>query len=118
MVMRVLVSGTRKPSEETRATVRRELYKLHKDSFLHLILGDASGVDAYARAWAESNGVDYTICFADWSKGKQAGILRNLRMFDEDPDLVVAFPSKESKGTRHVISHAKKLDLFCYVHEV
>jgi hypothetical protein len=62
MVMRVLVSGTRKPSEETRATVRRELYKLHKDSFLHLILGDASGVDAYARAWAESNGVDYTIC--------------------------------------------------------
>lgn len=116
--MRVLVSGTRKPSEETRAAVRRELDKLNEKHALHLILGDASGVDAYATRWAIVKEVDHAIIYADWSKGKQGGILRNLRMFDEAPDLVIAFPNADSKGTRHVISHAKKLGLPCEVHEV
>ncbi len=49
-------------------------------------------------------------CFqADWAThGKRAGILRNLQMLDERPDLVIAFWDGKSKGTAHTIGEARK----------
>ena len=47
---------------------------------------------------------------ADWGKyGKKAGPLRNIHMLEEGkPDLVVAFPTKSSRGTYHMIDISRK----------
>jgi hypothetical protein len=46
---------------------------------------------------------------AEWSKyGKKAGIIRNLEMLDQGPELVLAFWDGESRGTKHTIDQALK----------
>jgi hypothetical protein len=46
---------------------------------------------------------------ADWrGKGKRAGILRNLAMLDQQPDLVLAFQRDGSTGTQHTIDEARR----------
>lgn len=45
---------------------------------------------------------------ADWQKdGRAAGPLRNIRMFDDPVDLVLAFWDGRSKGTEHTIKLAE-----------
>lgn len=119
--MRVLISGTRNGSAEIEDKVFMTIEELleRDEPDLFLILGDANGVDQYTRNWAELNKVDHCIKYAHWNiEGKSSGIKRNLRMFDEVPDFVIAFPSKDSKGTRHVIAMADELGIHCEVHEV
>lgn len=54
-------------------------------------------------------GFEVAACPADWKKhGKAAGPIRNQSMLTEHkPDLVIAFPLGESKGTRDMIRKAK-----------
>lgn len=119
--MRVLVSGTRNGSVKIEKRVFKELDKLQGryGTTLHLILGDARGVDQYAKNWAELRKVNHSIHYARWEEqGKAAGTLRNLVMFSEAPDFVLTFPSKESKGTRYVINYAKTHKISSKVVEV
>lgn len=54
---------------------------------------------------------------ADWKKhGKRAGVLRNLRMLDQRPDLVIAFQRNDSRGTQHTIDVARKRGITVEVH--
>jgi YspA, cpYpsA-related SLOG family len=77
----------------------------YKSKELILILGDATGADALARAWAEHNKVPYIMNRANWKKhGKAAGPLRNTEMLKKS-HLLVAFPG--GKGTQNCISQAK-----------
>lgn len=119
--MRLLVSGTRDGSgaicDKVWETLDKFRSKFGNDLFL--ILGDASGVDSYARRWATQHKVDHCILYARWKEeGNKAGIKRNLRMFMEEPEAVLAFPSNESKGTLHVIDTADKLEMQRTVYEV
>ena len=51
---------------------------------------------------------------ADWTKhGKAAGPIRNQKMLDECPDLVVAFPG--GKGTADMVRRAMKAGIDCWV---
>lgn len=80
------------------------------------IVGDARGVDEAVQE-AAAGWLDVKVFKAEWEKhGRRAGILRNIQMLDEQPDLVVAFWDGESPGTKHVIDEAKKrginLDLY------
>lgn len=46
---------------------------------------------------------------ADWNThGKAAGMIRNKKMVDLGPDIVIAFPYGASPGTRNCVSIAKK----------
>ena len=76
---------------------------------LRLIVGGAPGPDEFARQWAVDKMVDHLVLHANWNEdGKRAGILRNLRMLDQKPDLVIAFWDGQSTGTQHTITEARK----------
>jgi len=70
-----------------------------------------TGADLAAHQWCEKNiatGVTEEPFPADWSTGVNAGPLRNIRMFDNPVDLVLAFWDGRSKGTKHTIDLATK----------
>ena len=76
-------------------------------------VGDATGADALAAAWAEGRAIPFTVFVADWSLGNAAGPARNLRMLNETkPDFVIAFAG--SKGTRNCCSLAEKAGIKVY----
>lgn len=77
---------------------------------VHIISGGAKGADTLAIDWAVVNWSNWTEFPADWDKyGKKAGPIRNQQMLDEGkPDLVIAFPTKNSRGTYDMIRRAEK----------
>jgi basic membrane lipoprotein Med (substrate-binding protein (PBP1-ABC) superfamily) len=76
---------------------------------LRIIVGGANGPDEFARKWAVETEINHTVIYAQWEDhGKRAGIIRNLAMLDEGPDLVLAFWDGTSKGTLHTITEAER----------
>lgn len=71
--------------------------------------GGARGADQIAGAAAADAGLAVEVHRADWARdGNAAGVLRNLRMFERHPDLVLAFWHYRSRGTAHAVTQAKK----------
>lgn len=113
--MRVMVSGARIANcpPNVGGIVQKELDELKAEYHdLFLILGDASGVDSIAKNWAEINKVSHVVLYADWDgMGRSAGHRRNRQMILEGPDLLLAFPSEESKGTINAINQAEEFGI-------
>lgn len=105
-VMRVLVCGGR--HYRNAAFVFLTLDRLHRErQFSELMQGGARGADSLARDWAltKSEIVRFQ-CKADWDKyGNAAGAIRNKRMLEWHPALVVAFPG--GKGTADMVRQAR-----------
>lgn len=76
--------------------------------FRYLAVGDATGADALAAAYAERRAMPFKVYSADWqTHGNAAGPIRNQQMLDEaGAEAVIAFPG--SKGTRNMCSLAEK----------
>jgi hypothetical protein len=53
---------------------------------------------------------------ADWSRGRRAGLDRNLEMLDTNPDLVIAFQRNRSRGTQHTINEARRRGIALELH--
>lgn len=104
--MRVLVCGGRDYDDAD--FLRRSLWQLHMQPLFDLVIqGGAKGADQLAEQWCMDNAIPYLCVPAPWpTKGKSAGILRNLRMLEYRPDLVVAFPG--GNGTAHMIRIAQE----------
>lgn len=103
--MRVLVCGSRSWADPE--PVRRRLALLPKDSTV--IHGGALGADTLAGEAAQRFRLEQRVFRPNWRRfGRRAGVLRNLEMLDQEPDLVVAFWDGRSRGTRHTISEAVK----------
>jgi len=70
--------------------------------------GDCRGADRAAARAAEQH--DHITCAfgADWARGRQAGLDRNLAMLACDPALAIAFTTRVggTAGTRHTLRHA------------
>lgn len=77
---------------------------------LTIIEGTAKGADQLAGDWAIVNWVPLEEYPAQWDKfGRAAGPIRNQQMLDEGkPDVVIAFPVGEARGTRHMLKIAKE----------
>ncbi|GAF75377.1 unnamed protein product [marine sediment metagenome] len=115
--MKILVTGTREDLEEFEAMKVVKQLSGHLKEFpgcpeaITIIHGACpTGVDELAGKWAKYSGTDEITFPANW-KGRResAGPYRNRRMMDiMEPDLVLAFPSPRSKGTRNCIREAKK----------
>ena len=90
----------------------RSLISYTTDGEVHIIHGDARGVDAIAASVAREYGYDVTPYPAEWDKyHKAAGPKRNQQMLDEGtPNLVLAFHDdiKTSKGTKDMVKRALK----------
>jgi hypothetical protein len=103
--MRVIVCGGRDFRNE--AFIYRELDSLHVlRPITDLMHGGASGVDTIAGEWARTKPeIQRFVCHADWkAHGRAAGPMRNLRMLEWKPDLVVAFPG--GLGTNNMVNQA------------
>jgi len=105
--MKVLVCGSRAWLDS--AAIRARLAELPRGTTI--IHGGARGADQLAATIAHSLGFDAQAFNADWhGRGyydPAAGKKRNLRMLDEQPDLVIAFHKDGSTGTAHTIAHAR-----------
>lgn len=104
--MRVLVCGGR--NFKSPAQVFRELDKLHAETpITELMQGGATGVDQFAKEWAASKpDIKRYVCIPDWAKyGRAAGPIRNKRMLEWKPDLVIAFEG--GSGTANMVGQAK-----------
>lgn len=122
---RVLVCGSRYWDEPFAifAVLDGLLSRHQKESHSPMVVieGEAKGADRYARNWAEYHPwtVELEKYPADWDQyGKAAGHIRNKQMLDEGkPTLVVAFTDnlEESKGTKNMVTQAKKADIPVYV---
>jgi len=103
--MRVLVCGGR--DFQNAAWLNRTLDSIHAETPVsELMQGGAKGADTLARDWAASKGITRWVCRADWERdGKAAGPIRNQRMLEWRPDLVIAFPG--GRGTADMVRRAK-----------
>lgn len=90
------------------AQVFRYLDEYHaKTPISELIQGGARGVDTFAKEWAWHNGLIIYTCKAEWEKyGRAAGHIRNARMLEWKPDVVIAFPG--GSGTANMMMQARK----------
>ena len=71
-----------------------------------LIVGDALGADASAKLWAKHRGIPGVMCVADWkAHGKKAGPVRNARMLNYGPHVVIHFPG--GAGTADMVKRAQ-----------
>ena len=104
--MKVLVCGGRDFRSSAQVfQVLEELHATHR--FTALMQGGAQGVDTLAGEWAETKPeIQRFVCHADWTKhGRAAGPIRNAKMLEWKPDLVIAFPG--SRGTENMVEQAK-----------
>jgi len=79
-----------------------------------IIVGDATGVDAFAIEWCKSHGVPFAKYTADWEAyGKAAGPIRNEAMAKQG-DCLLAFPDivngKHSPGTADMIRKVQAMN--------
>ena len=101
--MKVLVCGSRDWNDFY--AIRDRLALL--GSGTTIIHGQARGADMIADVYARQFGYEVREFPAAWrTHGKRAGVLRNLQMLDEEPDLVLAFQRNKSRGTQHTIDEA------------
>jgi Bifunctional DNA primase/polymerase, N-terminal/YspA, cpYpsA-related SLOG family len=119
----VLVTGARDWSAGRRVAEVLDQAAEHAGAGVRLLVGDAPGADAHARAWAEARGVPVEVVPARWAQmaaeGKPrgaAGPERNRAMLDRldqaiGERLVVAFHDDldhRSRGTRHCVAQARR----------
>lgn len=72
---------------------------------LTIIVGGARGADNGGLLWALAEGHKVEVYKADWAKnGKAAGPIRNQRMLNERPDLVIAFAG--GRGTFDMVARS------------
>lgn len=112
--MKVLVCGSRDWSDFP--AIRTRLTELPDDA--EIIEGGQRGADLMAKAAAQAIGLDYVEYGANWTRySNGAGPIRNRKMLDrESPDLIIAFPLPQSKGTLNMITEAKKRGIEVEIH--
>ena len=107
--MKVLVCGSRSFTDPFRVSlaIDQRISELPRGTCV--LSGHARGADAMAEEAATRYDHNVLLFPADWeTHGKKAGVLRNLTMLDQQPDLVIAFWDGESRGTQHTITEARK----------
>ena len=83
-----------------------------------IVSGGAKGVDSLGEIFAKEMGLDIVVFPADWKKyGRSAGPKRNAQMADYATHLL-SFWDGESKGTKSMISLAKKKKLMVKVVQI
>ncbi|MBQ7826643.1 MAG: DUF2493 domain-containing protein [Clostridia bacterium] len=101
--MKIAIVGSRNLSVNN-------LEKYIPDCVTEIISGGAKGIDSCAKAYAESNGIRFTVFLPEYNKyGKSAPLKRNLQII-EYADLVIAFWDGTSRGTEYVIQNCKNMN--------
>jgi YspA, cpYpsA-related SLOG family len=108
---KLAIIGSRTFSDYTKLTndLNNALFEwgLSISDISRVISGGAKGADSLAERFALDNNIEITIYRPDWKKhGKIAGLMRNTDIIN-DSDYVIAFPSKNGRGTQDSIRKCK-----------
>ena len=111
----IVVSGSRYGFTESEVIdeLNSVVDRIGVENVGELIVGDAIGVDAYTRTFAESKGLCLNVYYADWYfLGGRAGLMRNQDMYERalmftKGALLLAFQNNNSKGTQNMIDKFK-----------
>lgn len=116
--MRILVCGSRDWNDKEAIIKRLLPFAAYED--VTVIHGAAKGADSLAGDVAKMFGFKVEEYPADWEKhGRAAGPLRNRKMLEEGkPNIVLAFPLKQSIGTRHMVKIASEAGVEVKVYRV
>tara|TARA_R110002051_G_scaffold283454_1_gene345260 strand:- start:48 stop:392 length:345 start_codon:yes stop_codon:yes gene_type:complete len=112
--MRVLFTGSRHWGNSL--PVSAIISTLPSDAIV--IHGAAKGLDTIAGRIAKNRWLTVESYPADWSRyGKSAGIRRNEYMASLGAHMCFAFPLQDSKGTKHMIAHARSLHIPVFIYD-
>lgn len=102
------IIGTRTPEISYRRWVKLLLLVIDKRKIEDVISGGAKGVDSYVRRFTSEYSLPLFEFFPFYSKyGRKAPLIRNIEIIDAS-DIIIAFPSQNSRGTYHAIREAVK----------
>lgn len=113
--MKVIIAGSRKITD----------YEILKQAIIEsgfeisqIISGGARGADALGEKYAKEHNIPVRVMSANWDfYGKSAGYIRNEEMA-KTGEALIALWDGESKGTRNMISIAKRNNLKIFVKEI
>ena len=84
---------------------------LEKHYISQIVSGGAKGADSLAARYANEKGIPLVVFLPDWDKyDKKAGFVRNKEIVKAS-DILLAFWNGQSRGTKHSIDYAKKLNI-------
>ena len=92
----------------------RDRKDINEDDFIIIVSGGARGADKLGERYARERNYHCEIHPANWSIGKQAGILRNIAMAKISQACII-FKVNDSKGSTHMSQHATKQGLMTKV---
>lgn len=108
--MKVAIIGTRRPLIEYDEWERIVLNHIDLTSLTEIISGGAIGIDSYAKRFAESHNIPLTEYVPQYALyGRRAALLRNVDIV-QVADMIIAFPTSESRGTYHALREARRLN--------
>ena len=105
--MKILICGDR---HWTDRKIIFDTLRPYAQDDLTIIHGGANGADTIGGKAARAYGAKVIQHLAKWNEhGRKAGPIRNKKMLDEHPDLVIAFHDDidRSKGTKNMVSIAR-----------
>ena len=109
--MKVAIVGSRSASDYE-AWKKLALGVLPKNTSM-IVSGGAKGVDAFAARLAEEMGLPLLEFKPNYRKyGRGAPLVRNTEIVNAS-DYVLAFPSKDSRGTLDAIAKARNARKYC-----
>jgi hypothetical protein len=113
--MRTIIAGSRSCTDYN--ILLRALGEINWTPTL-VLSGCARGVDLMGERWANENNLPIEYYPAQWERyGRRAGHMRNAEMIKHGQALLAIWDGR-SKGTRDIISLAKKLNYVHHVHRI
>jgi len=113
MTRRIIVTGSRtwdnanKLGYELGKTVG-ELNRQYPGEDIVIVHGGAAGADQIADKLARDHGVTVEAYRAEWERnGRNAGIIRNMKMVGLGADICLAFIKDGSRGATHCAEYAE-----------
>lgn len=107
--MKVIVAGSR--NIRLRSELVKEIFELCFKEVEEIVSGTCSGPDLAGERFGEDYGIPIKRFPPDWNKhGKAAGPIRNREMADYADALLLIWDGK-SRGSKNMLSEAKKRGL-------
>ena len=116
-ITKVIIAGSRTFDDYSKLSsscdsILKDIAQKHT---INIVSGCATGADALGERYASEKGYAILRCPADWKRhGKAAGPIRNAEMA-ACADILICFWDGLSKGTKHMISAARKEGLQIHV---
>lgn len=105
--MKVAIVGTRNPSVSYEQWTQ-VLKDMNLPTVAELVSGGAKGIDSYTKRLSKESGIPLIEFNPDYARsGRNAPLVRNTQIV-QYADIVVAFPSEDSRGTYDTISKSYK----------